>query len=427
MASIASRQPRVASVLPSATEILCLLGGGHLLVGRSHEDNYPASITHLPVLTGQKTTFTTAKDVDAQVSQALKEGQSLYTLDVELLKELSPLDVILTQDLCEVCAIDLVTVERVAKELKPPAPAIVSLNPENLEEVLESVLTVGDAVGMRAQAEAAHSGLLARIAKVDAAVAAAAAQGRPKRRVAFIEWSDPVYVGGHWTPQLIQRAGGLHPLNEATEAKGGGAGKSFAVPASAVVESEPELVILCPCGLNLEMTYQEAVRLQGEQWWSSLPAVRAGQVWMVDGDAMFNRPGPRLVDCLEWLAATLLDRPELAPADFPAVQLPAPVKPASSSSASSKKRTAAASEGKAAAASSSEDMEDIEEAHREAVRRGQQTYIDPRTGYTVFTQLAALERGRCCGSGCRHCPYDHVRVPPARKRNLPRPIICDDA
>jgi iron complex transport system substrate-binding protein len=132
MASIASRQPRVASVLPSATEILCLLGGGHLLVGRSHEDNYPASITHLPVLTGQKTTFTTAKDVDAQVSQALKEGQSLYTLDVELLKELSPLDVILTQDLCEVCAIDLVTVERVAKELKPPAPAIVSLNPENL-------------------------------------------------------------------------------------------------------------------------------------------------------------------------------------------------------------------------------------------------------------------------------------------------------
>ena len=253
---VTSRQPRVVSVLPSATEILCLFGGGHLLVGRSHEDNYPKSITHLPVLTGQKTTFTTAKDVDAQVSAALRDGQSLYTLDVDLLKSLAPLDVILTQDLCQVCAIDLVTVERVAKDLGPPAPAVVSLNPENLEGVLESVLAVGAAVGMPDEAAAAHAALLGRIAKVDEAVAQAEAQRRPKRRVAFIEWSDPIYVGGHWTPQLIQRAGGLHELNEATEAKGGGAGKSFAVPPEAVVAAAPELVILCPCGLNLEMTYQ---------------------------------------------------------------------------------------------------------------------------------------------------------------------------
>ena len=181
-------RPRVCSVLPSATEILCLIGGGPLLVGRSHEDNFPDSITHLPVLTGQKTTFTTAKDVDAQVSKALSSGQSLYTLDTELLATLKP-DVILTQDICSVCAIDLPTVERVAAKLSP-APSVLSLNPEDLTGVLQNVLQVGHAVGMEEAASAAHAALLKRIARVDAAVADAANRRRPN--VAFIEWSDPI-------------------------------------------------------------------------------------------------------------------------------------------------------------------------------------------------------------------------------------------
>jgi len=309
--------PRVISLLPSATEVLCRIGGQELLVGRSHEDNYPAAITHLPILTGQKTTFTTAKDVDTQVSAALASGQSLYTLDPEKIRELRP-DVILTQDLCEVCAIDLTTVEKLAGSMSPQ-PKIISLNPQNLEDVLDTMLVVGDAVGLKADAVAARAEAEARLARVDQVVAELTAQpGWAAPNVLFVEWPDPIYVGGHWTPQMIQRAGGSHPLNPATAEKGGGAGKSFAVPHETVAASAPDLVIVAACGLTVEMTRPELKGLQATSWWASLPAVQTGRVALVDGDAMFNRPGPRLVDCLEWLAATMLSRPDLEPKEpFP--------------------------------------------------------------------------------------------------------------
>ena len=146
-------RPRVASVLPSASEILCFIGGGRLLVGRSHEDNYPKDIAPLPVLTGQLTTFTTAKEVDTQVSAALASGEALYSVDAELLRSLSP-EVILTQDLCQVCAINLETVRGIARTLEP-RPKVVSLNPEDLDGVLDSLLVVGDAVGMPDEAKPA--------------------------------------------------------------------------------------------------------------------------------------------------------------------------------------------------------------------------------------------------------------------------------
>ena len=246
-----TKQLRVVSVLPSATEMLCFIGGGHLLVGRSHEDNYPASITHLPVVTGQLTSFTTAVDVDKQVSSALSTGQSLYTIDEQLLTTLKP-DVILTQDICAVCAIDLQTVQRLAARMSPQ-PRVVSLNPLSLGDVLDNLLQVGEAVGMESEAQAARAGLEARLRRADElvatsqAAAAAAAAAKPASAaaegvvaageaarpcVAFIEWPDPLYVGGHWTPQLIERAGGAHPLNPARPE---GAAKSFAVTAEAMI------------------------------------------------------------------------------------------------------------------------------------------------------------------------------------------------
>ena len=247
-----TKQLRVVSVLPSATEMLCFIGGGHLLVGRSHEDNYPVSITHLPVVTGQLTSFTTAVDVDKQVSSALSTGQSLYTIDEQLLTTLKP-DVILTQDICAVCAIDLQTVQRLAARMSPQ-PRVVSLNPLSLGDVLDNLLQVGEVVGMEREAQAARAGLEARLRRADelvatsqAAAAAAAAAAKPASAaaegvvaageaarpcVAFIEWPDPLYVGGHWTPQLIERAGGAHPLNPARPE---GAAKSFAVTAEAMI------------------------------------------------------------------------------------------------------------------------------------------------------------------------------------------------
>ena len=411
---------RVASVLPSATEILCFIGGGHLLVGRSHEDNYPASITHLPVLTGQTTSFTTAGEVDRIVSESIGKGESLYTLDIEVIKSLAP-DAILTQDICSVCAIDLQTVERLAARMSP-RPRVVSLNPLNMDDVLANVLELGEAVGMEDEARAAHASLTKRIGTIDALVAQRQQQGgsaRRRPRVAFIEWSDPLYVGGHWTPQLIERAGGEHTLNAGGES---GGGKSFPVPYSKVVEMEPDLVILAPCGLTLEMTRREHDHLAQTDWWRSLSAVQSGRVVLVDGDAMFDRPGPRLVEALEWLYSAINDVPEAAPQGFPCQWMP-PYTPGAEASRAASADAKAEAEAKALA--EAREIADIEEAHTCAVRKGELMYIDPVTGYSVFSQLASSQRGYCCGSGCRHCVYDHMHVTPERKAKIRPPITCE--
>ena len=278
---------RVASVLPSATEILCFIGGEDLLVGRSHEDNFPPQITHLPVLTGQTTAFTTAGEVDRIVSESIGKGESLYTLEVGVINSLAP-DVILTQDICSVCAIDLQTVERLAAKMSPQ-PRVVSLNPLNMDDVLANVLELGEAVGLIDEARAAHAQLVERIDAVDRLVAQQQEQQeeehgghtRHRPRVAFIEWPEPLYVGGHWTPQLIERAGGEHTLNSGNGESGGG--KSFPVPSSQVVEMDPDLVILAPCGLTLEMTRREHDLLAEADWWRGLRAVKNGRVAIVDG------------------------------------------------------------------------------------------------------------------------------------------------
>jgi len=324
----------------------------------------------------------------------------------------------------------------------------VSLNPECLEDVLGNLLQLGEACDLDAAARAAHAGLVDRIAAVDAAVATTRREEgvAPRPSVAFIEWPDPIYVGGHWTPQLIWRAGGRHPCNEAPEGGTGGAAKSFAVSAEAIVASSPDLVIVCPCGLDLAATRREAEQLYEEQWFRSLPAVQQGRVALVDGDAMFNRPGPRLVEALEWLAATLLERPELSPASFPVEWLgepPAALRAAPGAAFGGEETmdvTGTDTGEEASPLHSSQGGEEardeggviddagaqlanIEAVHKVAVERGQLSYVDPHTGYTVFTQLAAMERGRCCGSGCRHCPYDHDRVPPKRQARLSPPIV----
>lgn len=412
---------RVVSVLPSATEILCFIGGEQFLVGRSHEDNFPASITHLPILTGQTTVFTTAGEVDRIVSESIGKGESLYTLDIEVMKSLAP-NVILTQDICSVCAIDLQTVERLAAKMSPQ-PRVVSLNPLTLDDVLANVLQVGEAVGMADEARAAHASLIKRIGAIDQLVVERQQQGgnaagggaRQRPRVAFIEWSDPLYVGGHWTPQLIERAGGEHPLNAGGES---GGGKSFPVPHSKVVDTDPDLVILAPCGLTLEMTRREHDTLATMDWWKGLRAVQSGRVVLVDGDAMFNRPGPRLVEALEWLYSAINEVPEAAPPAFPCEWMP-PLTP----SAQPPKADAEA-DADAKALAEAQEIADIEEAHTCAVRSGQLQYVDPKTGYQVFSQLASSRRGYCCGSGCRHCVYNHENVKPERKARIRPPITC---
>lgn len=390
------RSMRVVSLLPSATEVLCAVGAKELLVGRSHEDNYPEDIVDRPVVTGKTTSAVTPSAINEEVATMMAVGKSLYSIDVKLLRELKP-DLILTQDLCSVCAIDLESVRAVASTMSPE-PCILSLNPESLEEVVESVGVVGQAVGFADQALQVQKSLQDRIARVKALCG----QSRIRKKVGFIEWSDPIYVAGHWTPQLIAFAGGEHTLNPAgngvpgIQVQVGGAGKSFPVPNDVFVSSDPDLIVVAPCGFNLSQAKAETDRLLGKEWFRSMRAVEQGNLFVVDGDLMFNRPGPRLVDALEWLAYVIHgDEGEEFPfpGDFPFVRIRTDQNtiPDTSSTAQNPEIS-------------------IEEAHKFACAAGEAMYIDPVSGLSVFTEVAHLKRGKCCGNGCRHCPYGHYNA-----------------
>lgn len=355
--------PRVVSLLPSATEMLGVVGGLDLLVGRSHECDHAgvhdhgasdAALRRLPVLTAPKIAQPVAGDphgfdpaaVDRQVVAALAPADggnggstgggganaSLYTLFADQLAALRP-DVILTQDLCEVCSIDVGTVRRVAAQLHP-APQVVSLNPTSVEGVLDDVLTVGRAVGRERAARDVVVGLRQRLFEANEHVNPF--DDGPV--LAFLEWTDPLFCAGHWTVQLIERAGARHPFNPTRAKRDAGAavgpqsgeriaGKSRRMSVEELIEAQPTRLVVCPCGLDLATTRACVTKLAQQRWWGELPAVRLGRVALVDGNQMFNRPGPRLVDAYEWLVGWLHDRPELIGAGFPCEPWPAGAAP----------------------------------------------------------------------------------------------------
>lgn len=303
--------PRVVSLLPSATEALVAVGGEDLLVGRSHECDWPPRVASLPVLTSQRVTATEPAAIDAQVRAALADpGSSLYRVDEALLRSLAP-DIILTQDLCRVCSIDLKSVERIASTMTP-SPAIVSLNPHTVEDILDDHLRIGRAVGLDSRAARAVVAMRERLF-------AAGERVNPfvdGPHVALLEWTDPLYIGGHWSVQLVERAGGFHMLNPTTVQPGQGAaagpqhgerraGASVRVPEEVFAASRPEWIVIAPCGFDLAATRRTHAALAERTWWRDLPAVKAGQVALVDGNQWFNRPGPRIVDAFEWLVSWL--------------------------------------------------------------------------------------------------------------------------
>ncbi|KAJ3025877.1 UNVERIFIED_CONTAM: hypothetical protein HDU68_006549 [Siphonaria sp. JEL0065] len=306
-------EKRVISMLPSAAETICLCGGESMLVGRGHEDDEPSSIKHLPVVTGSSTVFTSSLDVDIQVSAAITQGNALYTIDADTLKSLNPTHIV-TQDLCHVCAIDLQTVERIASQMSQK-PEIITLNPLTFSDVLEDIGRIGRALGLDEGAAAAVERLNARVEKSrSVADRLLAANGGVRKRCLFVEWTDPVYPGGHWTPQLIYMAGGNQPIASATDLVG--AGPSVRVTHEMCIESDPEVIVISPCGLDLEAARREADLIRDKDWFKQMlkPGVR---VCLVDGNQMFNRPGPRLVDALEFLVAFVWGKEELVPKGFP--------------------------------------------------------------------------------------------------------------
>ncbi|KAG2176286.1 hypothetical protein INT43_005520 [Umbelopsis isabellina] len=318
--SVGSTGLRVVSLLPSAAEIICLVAPHNVLVGRSHEDDFPNSITDRPILTAAKTTFTTSEDVNRQVSESLSTGLSLYELDAEGLSKLKP-DVVVTQDLCDVCSIDLITVERIAKKMNP-VPEVITLNPQNLQDVLANITEIGNALGFPEKAKSVKTSLEERVLKVRERGSKIVEERGNRVKVGFVEWIAPIFIGGHWTPQMIHDAGGIHPLN-LPKNQDDGAGKSFAIEDQKFIDLQADVVIVAPCGLDIETTEREMNLIVEKSNQTDAPSwvteyvKRGTKIAVVDGNQMFNRPGPRLVDAMEFLVGFINDQHDSIPSDFP--------------------------------------------------------------------------------------------------------------
>jgi len=322
---------KVVSLIPSATEIVALLGAQDLLVGRSHECDFPQGLSGVPVLTGALVGSTPDQAADAariheDVVKSVEEGASLYRLDEQMLTELAP-DLVITQDLCGVCSIDKGCVERVLERLGGSCE-LLSLDPRGIEDVLDDVTRVAAALGLEERGR--HEVVSLRRRFEDAQICVNAYDDGP--HVLMLEWTDPPFVGGHWNVQLVERAGGAHPLNPTRISHGYGAasgpqmaerlaGASIAVDPEKIVESAPEFVVVAPCGFTLDQSVQAAQSLAEQDWFRSLPAFAKGNVAVVDGNQMFNRPGPRIVDAYEFLVGFVQGREGLIPEGFPWVRL----------------------------------------------------------------------------------------------------------
>jgi iron complex transport system substrate-binding protein len=289
---------RVASLLPSATELLFGIGAGADVVGVTHECDWPPEVSSLPRLTASVFDHAGASsgEIDRHIRRAVHAGSGIYTLDAALLESLRP-DLIVTQELCEVCAVSYRQVERAVRELPGEVP-ILSLEPESLDDIMETALVLGRATLHEAGAEALVASMQHRVTAVSSLPPVAG--GRPG--VACIEWTDPLMAGGHWVPEMVRLAGGDDVLGAEGE-------RSVQVSWEHVVEAAPDVMVLMPCGYGLARSLECASEVTSRPGFASLPCAVSGRVAAVDGSSYFNRPGPRIADGLEMLAAILRTTP----------------------------------------------------------------------------------------------------------------------
>ncbi|QDU93934.1 cobalamin-binding protein [Lignipirellula cremea] len=302
---------RIVSLLPSATEIVCLLGLQEQLVGVTHECDYPPGVLDLPKVTQTLIPKdASSAQIDGLVRERLETQAALYTLNMPVLEELRP-DLIVTQALCDVCAVSDAEVQAAACSL-PGRPAVVNLEPARLGEVFDCIRLVGDAANCSARAEQEIADLQRRVQAV--AVRSESVTERP--RVLLLEWIDPPFCCGHWSPELVRLAGGQEMIGVEGDA-------SQTTDWAEIVAADPEFLMIACCGFSVLRTQDDLPLLRAFPGWNDLSCVRNDRVWLVDGSAYFSRSGPRLVDSLEILAHTL--HPQLHPLPSflpPAIRVP---------------------------------------------------------------------------------------------------------
>ena len=282
---------RICSFVPGATEVVAALGLEKHLVGISHECDYPPSLGQVPVLVRPRvhSDRLSSAQIDAQVGTLLSSGTGLYELDEQQLRAARP-DLIIAQDLCDVCAITPSDLNHLLERLTP-SPRLVTLNPRRLEDVVQDIETLGTALERDDAGRQLAGGLRRRL---EAVRTQHSSQRRP--RVACLEWLSPLYTAGHWVPDMVEAAGGLVVL----EAAGSTSRK---VDWDRLRQAAPEVIILMPCGFTIERTKAELDTVTEQPQWKALTAVQRGAVFLVDALAYFSRPGPRLIDGVEQLAA----------------------------------------------------------------------------------------------------------------------------
>lgn len=282
---------RIVSLLPSATEIVCALGLEDHLVGVTHECDYPPSVQRFPKVTRTLIpSNATSSEIDQLVRERFETVRALYSLDVEMLKAARP-DVIVTQSLCEVCAVAPNEVQAALAQL-PGHPRVITLEPQSLEGLFDAIQQLAFVLGV--SADETMRGLRARVE----AVAARSATVPAPLRVALLEWLDPPFSSGHWSPELVRLAGGIEGLGKEGQS-------SRRLQWADVFAWQPEVIVIACCGFTIERTLQDVALVRSMVGWHELPAVRLGRVYVADGSQYFNRPGPRLVESLELLAHAL--------------------------------------------------------------------------------------------------------------------------
>jgi iron complex transport system substrate-binding protein len=351
---------RIVSLLASGTEIVCGLGASEQLVGRSHECDNPPWVAKLPVCTRPAFDISMPSGkIDAEVRRRIEAAEPLYHVDTDLINSLKP-DLLITQEHCAVCA---VTPADVARSGCVVASQVVALRAGNIQGIFDGICSIGQAVGREQDAANLVDTMFRRIRHVHGAV-----QNRRAADIVVLEWIDPVFAMGNWGPELVRAANGRLMLGERGE-------HSTAIDWQRVRDADPEWLVIAPCGFGLDRTINESTILESLPGWSQLRAVREGKVALADGNRYFNRSGTTIVETVEILAEILHGFP-------------------------------AGHEGKAWLNYSRLREELIvRKLHADACGLKRSTYIDPITGYDVFTSDYLVERGYCCGNGCRHCPF----------------------